>query len=150
MKIAHLCIRFKSKFCDFLNSTSGPYMNATMEEINADVNQQESLRQVSPEMQATRDNLPIFQARGQLLNAINNNTVVIVKGATGSGKTTQLPQYILEDAFQNGNGAHCSVIVTQPRKISAVSIADRISKERGEELGMSAGYSVRFESVFPR
>ena len=130
--------------------TTGPYMNATMEQINADVLQQESLRQVSPEMQATRDNLPIFKARGQLLNAIRNNTVVIVKGATGSGKTTQLPQYILEEAVENGNAAGCSVIVTQPRKISAVSIADRISKERGEELGFSAGYSVRFESKFPR
>lgn len=59
-------------------------------------------------------------------------------------------QYILDDHIQSGSGAYCNIIVTQPRRISAVSVADRISCERGEELGQSVGYSVRFESVLPR
>lgn len=132
------------------NIDEGPYMNASMDDINTDIMGQEAIRQINPTLQETRNNLPIFEARGQLLDAIRNNTVVIVKGETGSGKTTQLPQYILEDAVANNNAANCSIIVTQPRKISAVSIADRIAKERGEEVGMSTGYSVRFESRFPR
>lgn len=106
----------------------GPYVNASMEDINHDVMGQESMRQVNENLEHTRNNLPIFEARGQLLNCIRNNTVTIVKGETGSGKTTQLPQYILEDAVENNNAANCSIICTQPRKISAVSIADRIAK----------------------
>ena len=70
--------------------------------------------------------------------------VLIVKGETGSGKTTQLAQFVLEEAIQNGNPADCSIIVTQPRKISAISIAERMARERNEEVGMSVGYSGRF------
>ncbi len=50
----------------------------------------------------------------------------------------------------SGQGAHCNVIITQPRRISAVSLSDRVSVERGEQLGVSVGYSVRFESYLPR
>lgn len=59
-------------------------------------------------------------------------------------------QFILDDYIQSGSGAYCNIVVTQPRRISAVSVADRIANERGEELGRSLGYSVRFESVLPR
>jgi len=59
-------------------------------------------------------------------------------------------QYILDDFLASGKGANCNIIVTQPRKISAVSVADRVATERCEDLGMSVGYSVRFESVLPR
>lgn len=50
----------------------------------------------------------------------------------------------------SGNGAHCNIVVTQPRRISTVSVAERVAQERCEELGNSSGYSVRFESVLPR
>ena len=59
-------------------------------------------------------------------------------------------QYILDDCIQSGSGAYCNIVVTQPRRISAVSVADRVAQERGEELGQSIGYSVRFESMLPR
>lgn len=62
----------------------------------------------------------------------------------------QVCQFILDDYIQSGSGAYCNIVVTQPRRISAVSVADRIATERGEELGQSIGYSVRFESVLPR
>ena len=74
--------------------------------------QQERMRQVDPNLQKTRESLPIFEARSQLLAAIRDNSVVIVKGETGSGKTTQLPQFILEDAIEQNNAANCSVIGT--------------------------------------
>jgi ATP-dependent RNA helicase A len=85
-----------------------------------------------------------------ILDSVNKNSVVIVRGATGCGKTTQIPQYILESYLANGQGAHCNIVVTQPRRISAVSVAERVAYERNEDLRQSTGYSVRFESVLPR
>lgn len=67
-----------------------------------------------------------------------------------SGKTTQVCQFILEDYIMSGQGAWCNICVTQPRRISAVSVSERVSNERCEELGQSVGYSVRFESVLPK
>ena len=131
------------------NIENGPYVNMPFEFINQDIIQQES-DIPNTEIMEKRKELPIFHERGRLLDLIRNNPVVIVKGETGSGKTTQLGQFILEEALENEKPAECSIVVTQPRKISAISIADRISKERNEEIGMSVGYSVRFESVLPR
>ena len=97
-----------------------------------------------------RERLPVYNFKEEILREIQRNSVIIVRGATGCGKTTQIAQYILESYQEVKMGAHCNVIVTQPRRISAVSVADRVACERGEELGQSVGYSVRFESVLPR
>lgn len=70
--------------------------------------------------------------------------------ATGSGKTTQIPQLILDDWIMRGDGAKCNVVCTQPRRIAAISVAERVAKERGESLGDSVGYQVRFESKPPK
>uniref|UniRef100_A0A4W3JKS0 RNA helicase n=1 Tax=Callorhinchus milii TaxID=7868 RepID=A0A4W3JKS0_CALMI len=78
------------------------------------------------------------------------NSVIIIRGQTGCGKTTQVPQFILDYFVKNNRGSDCNIVVTQPRRISAVSVAERVGCERGEELGTSCGYSVRFESVLPR
>lgn len=63
--------------------------------------------------------------------------VIVVSGETGCGKTTQLPQYILESEIEGARGALCSIICTQPRRISAMSVAERVAAERGEKLGDS-------------
>lgn len=63
--------------------------------------------------------------------------VVVVSGETGCGKTTQLPQYILESEIEAGRGASCSIICTQPRRISAMAVSERVAAERGEKLGES-------------
>lgn len=94
--------------------------------------------------------LPVYHFKDQVLDAIEQNSVIIIRGHTGSGKTTQVPQFILDKYLNSHNGAECSVVVTQPRRISAVSVAERVSAERGEMMGESVGYSVRFESKFPR
>lgn len=86
----------------------------------------------------------------QIMELINENPVIIIRGNTGCGKTTQIPQFILEDYINSGQGAWCNIAVTQPRRISAVSVAERIATERNEQIGESVGYSVRFESVLPR
>lgn len=63
--------------------------------------------------------------------------VVVVSGETGCGKTTQLPQYVLESEIDASRGAACSIICTQPRRISAIAVAERVAAERGEEIGES-------------
>ncbi|CAF1504061.1 unnamed protein product, partial [Rotaria sordida] len=71
-----------------------------------------------------RENLPVFTYRQQTLEHIKKNNVILIRGATGCGKTTQIPQYIIDDAIQHNQGAFCNVVVTQPRRISAISIAE--------------------------
>jgi hypothetical protein len=63
--------------------------------------------------------------------------VVVVSGETGCGKTTQLPQYILESEIDAARGASCNIICTQPRRISAIAISERVAAERGEKIGES-------------
>lgn len=97
-----------------------------------------------------RSILPVNTMRSQLMEAVNDNSVVIVRGNTGCGKTTQVCQYILDDYIASGQGAWCNIVITQPRRISAVSVSERVANERCESIGESIGYSVRFESVLPR
>ncbi|KAK6933661.1 Helicase, C-terminal [Dillenia turbinata] len=104
----------------------------------------------SPEgkkMQDFRKSLPAFKEKEMLLSAIAQNQVIVVSGETGCGKTTQLPQYILESEIESGRGAFCSIICTQPRRISAMAVAERVSTERGEPIGESVGYKVRLEGM---
>lgn len=97
-----------------------------------------------------REKLPIAAMRTQIMEFINDNPVVLIRGNTGCGKTTQIAQFILEDYINSGQGAWCNIAVTQPRRISAVSVAERVAYERNESLGEAVGYSVRFESCLPR
>ncbi|EXB30259.1 putative ATP-dependent RNA helicase DHX36 [Morus notabilis] len=106
--------------------------------------------QESPEGQKMleyRRSLPAYKERDALLKAISENQVVIVTGETGCGKTTQLPQYILESEVEGTRGALCSIICTQPRRISAMTVSERVAAERGEPLGESVGYKVRLEGT---
>ncbi len=104
------------------------------------------------QMMERRKCLPIWSVKEEILNTIRDNPVVIIRGSTGCGKTTQVPQFILDYFISNNRGAECNIIVTQPRRISAVSIAERVAQERGEMLNLnsSVGYSVRFENSLPR
>lgn len=63
--------------------------------------------------------------------------VVVISGETGCGKTTQIPQFILESEIESVRGASCSIVCTQPRRISAISVSERVATERGEQLGES-------------
>ncbi|XP_048503331.1 DExH-box ATP-dependent RNA helicase DExH5, mitochondrial isoform X2 [Beta vulgaris subsp. vulgaris] len=94
-----------------------------------------------------RISLPAFKERDALIRAIACNQVIIVSGETGCGKTTQIPQFILESEIESSRGASCSIICTQPRRISALSVAERVAAERGEKLGESVGYKVRLEGM---
>ncbi|XP_047162066.1 DExH-box ATP-dependent RNA helicase DExH3 [Vigna umbellata] len=106
--------------------------------------------QESPEGQKMlkfRRSLPAFKEKDAFLRLISENQVVVVSGETGCGKTTQLPQYILESETEAARGAVCNIICTQPRRISAMSVSERVAAERGEKLGESVGYKVRLEGM---
>ncbi|CAF1163474.1 unnamed protein product [Rotaria sordida] len=88
-----------------------------------------------------RQNLPIYKLKEQLLKAVNDNQILIVIGETGSGKTTQITQYLAEAGYTS-----CGRIVcTQPRRIAAMSIAKRVAEEFDCRLGQEVGYTIRFE-----
>ncbi|XP_063803508.1 ATP-dependent RNA helicase TDRD9 isoform X2 [Pseudophryne corroboree] len=87
--------------------------------------------------------LPILKSRKHLITQIKNNSVLVIHGATGSGKSTQLPQYVLDYHMQRST--YCNIVVTQPRKIAACSIATWISKERNWPLSGLVGYQVGLE-----
>lgn len=102
------------------------------------------------EMKYFREKLPAFGSRQNILEMIDAHQVILVKGETGSGKTTQIPQFILDQAMLQGKGSDCRIICTQPRRISAITLSERVAAERGERLGKSVGYQIRLDSKKPR
>src|SRR3954451_2481972 len=101
--------------------------------------QEQRRRALVPEIRYP-DDLPVSQRREDIAAAIRDHQVVVVAGETGSGKTTQLPKICLD----LGRGQGRLIGHTQPRRIAARSVADRISEELGTELGTTVGYQVRF------
>ena len=92
----------------------------------------------------TRKSLPIYAYREQLLEAVAQYQVLIVVGETGSGKTTQIPQYLHEAGYtKDGSKVGC----TQPRRVAAMSVAARVAEEMGVKVGNEVGYAIRFEDA---
>ncbi|TPX76656.1 hypothetical protein CcCBS67573_g02060 [Chytriomyces confervae] len=123
---------------------------------------------IPQELERAKD-LPMYSYYANIIAAIDNNAVTVLSASTGAGKTTQLPQFILahykaqkESVWNKGGNSRSSVgnnlppapnvIVTQPRRIAAISVAQRVAKERGELIGRDSaiGYMVRFQTVLPR
>ncbi|KZP25382.1 P-loop containing nucleoside triphosphate hydrolase protein [Athelia psychrophila] len=96
------------------------------------------------DMFKARKRLPAFGAQDEFLKKLESSRVVVVVGETGCGKTTQLPQFILDSLIISCQGAKASILVTQPRRLSAISVAARVSAERLEDG--SVGYAIRGES----
>eukprot|EP00884_Botryococcus_braunii_P007206 jgi/Botrbrau1/16487/Bobra.0142s0081.1 len=97
-------------------------------------------------MRGQRERLPASSKRPDLVSEVNRRRVLVISGATGCGKSTQVPQYLLEEAVGRGEGGACNIIVTQPRRISAVGLASRVAEEMGQRVGEVVGYSVRLDS----
>ncbi|XP_041987375.1 pre-mRNA-splicing factor ATP-dependent RNA helicase PRP16 isoform X2 [Aricia agestis] len=85
--------------------------------------------------------LPVFAVREELMQVIRENNVIIIVGETGSGKTTQLTQYLHEEGYTKLGTVGC----TQPRRVAAMSVAKRVADEMGVKLGEEVGYAIRFE-----
>ncbi|KAI5635473.1 oligonucleotide/oligosaccharide-binding (OB)-fold domain-containing protein [Phthorimaea operculella] len=88
-----------------------------------------------------RQSLPIYKLRDELTKAVADNQILIVIGETGSGKTTQITQYLAEC----GLTARGKIACTQPRRVAAMSVAKRVAEEFGCRLGQEVGYTIRFE-----
>ncbi|KAJ5302233.1 hypothetical protein PENANT_c008G08827 [Penicillium antarcticum] len=101
----------------------------------------------SEEIQAARLGLPVVGEEQKIMEAIHNNSTVVIWGATGSGKTTQLPQFLFESGFGSPDSPNPGLIgVTQPRRVAAVSMANRVSQELGQHAD-KVSYQIRFEST---
>ncbi|XP_058743045.1 DExH-box ATP-dependent RNA helicase DExH6 isoform X2 [Vicia villosa] len=96
------------------------------------------------EITELRSKLPIASYKDTITSTVDSHQVVLISGETGCGKTTQVPQYILDHMW--GKGEACKILCTQPRRISAISVSERISRERGEAAGENVGYKIRLES----
>ncbi len=93
-------------------------------------------------MKETKESLPVFPFRQSLLDAVEEHQVLIIEGETGSGKTTQIPQYLHEAGYtKDGKKIGC----TQPRRVAAMSVSARVAQEMDVKLGNEVGYSIRFE-----
>ncbi len=92
-------------------------------------------------MQEVRASLPIYPYRDALLQAVADYQVLIIVGETGSGKTTQVTQYLHEAGYTRRGCVGC----TQPRRVAAMSVAARVAEEMGVKLGSEVGYTIRFE-----
>lgn len=99
---------------------------------------------VPSELDNFRHSLPVYEHKEEIVQLIRENKVVLVVGETGSGKTTQIPQFLLDDCSKNGE--RCRIFCTQPRRLAAIAVAERVSAERGESVGQTVGYHIRLES----
>lgn len=98
-------------------------------------------RITSMSIKEQRESLPVYKLRSSLITAVRENQLLIVVGDTGSGKTTQMTQYLAEAGFADRGIIGC----TQPRRVAAMSVAKRVAEEVGCRVGQEVGYTIRFE-----
>uniref|UniRef100_A0AAQ4QP43 RNA helicase n=1 Tax=Gasterosteus aculeatus aculeatus TaxID=481459 RepID=A0AAQ4QP43_GASAC len=101
-------------------------------------------RRSPTDLDSFRNALPVHERQGEIIQLIRDNRVVLVVGETGSGKTTQIPQFLLDECSRNGDP--CRIFCTQPRRLAAIAVAERVAAERGESVGQTVGYHIRLES----
>lgn len=125
---------------------------------NAQLRQIEDLKRAKAEyqlLQSNRRQLPAWNKRREIIETIDRNQVVVLCGETGCGKTTQVGQFLLDAAIKSNNGSTFRAICTQPRRLAATSVADRVAHERSEVIGdvkmqPSVGYQIGLERQLPR
>jgi ATP-dependent RNA helicase DHX8/PRP22 len=131
------------KFASDLRSVKSNNTNEVVPEWKkATQNKEQSFgRRTDMTIKQQRESLPVYRFRSELIKAVHANQLLIVVGDTGSGKTTQLTQYLAEAGFANNGMIGC----TQPRRVAAMSVAKRVAEEVGCQLGQEVGYTIRFE-----
>ena len=86
--------------------------------------------------------LPVMAHREKILQLVHSHRVVCIEGETGCGKSTKIPQFILEDSLKSNPATPCKILVTQPRRVAAIKLAERVAAERKERLGQTVGYCI--------
>lgn len=94
-----------------------------------------------------RQRLPVFKYRTAILYLVETHATTIVVGETGSGKTTQIPQFLKEAGWADGGRV---IACTQPRRLAVQAVASRVAEEMGVKLGEEVGYTIRFEDLTDR
>ncbi|KIW98117.1 uncharacterized protein Z519_01701 [Cladophialophora bantiana CBS 173.52] len=97
-------------------------------------------------MNAARQTLPAWSKKEEIARVVENSQVTLITGETGSGKSTQAIQFILDNAIENMRGSSVNLICTQPRRVAALSLSERVSAERCDKEGQEVGYIIRGES----
>ena len=118
-------------------------MAKILDEVTPKHDFKKQIKRSSQTIKEQKSHLPIYTYREQLVKACMDNKVLIVIGETGSGKTTQITQYLNEAGFSKRGKIGC----TQPRRVAAMSVAKRVCEEMNVKLGEEVGYSIRFEDV---
>lgn len=116
-------------------------------------NKRRAENSTNPSYHALRERmgrLPVRKYAKEVVNLINNNTFSLCVADTGSGKSTQIPQLILDDAISRSEGAGCKIMCIQPRRLAVKRLSHRVAEERYEKLGDSVGYSMRFDKYYPK
>lgn len=126
-------------------NAEGKEMNCTTGRLSAVIPQvPEVVDDQTNELSRFRQSLPIWGLRNEIVETIGNNSVILITGDTGCGKTTQVPQYLLE--YASFSKKPCRIIVAEPRRLAALGVAERVAQERGEKMGQTVGYQIRLES----
>ena len=104
------------------------------------------------ELLRSRKKLPVYEYLDAIESKLTRHQVIVVEGETGSGKTTQIPQFLVHCGFAHAQDAQQArqrrcVACTQPRRVAATSVARRVAQEMDVALGQQVGYSIRFEDM---
>ena len=129
-----------------INWTAGSPASAALYRAWKDKQSQQAMKN----MMWARQNLPAWKKREGIVSAVTKSQITIITGETGSGKSTQSVQFILDDLIERKLGEQCNIVCTQPRRISALSLADRVAEERCSSVGQEVGYIIRGDSKSKR
>lgn len=143
---------YEKELMSQLRDTDSDLDEGTLHQLEDDtlyagsVNNIQDLRSLNPDaykgftFSNTTCILPVEEQKEKILNTIESNQVTVIQGPTGSGKTTHVPQIILD--YYASRNQYCNIVVTQPRRIAAISIAKRVCQERRWQMGTFCGYQV--------
>jgi ATP-dependent helicase HrpA len=137
-------IREKHNLSKDDTNTSG-LLNSINQRLNQSIRKKARRQSRMPKITYPQS-LPILQKKDEIIESIKRNQVVVITGETGSGKTTQIPKMCMEA----GRGTDGIIGCTQPRRIAAITVSQRIADELDQELGMAVGYKIRFDDKSSR
>lgn len=144
---------FTSRLYNPPDATKRAHGFAQLNKVYLDKKMKQERDPVFDSLMQNQSKLPIRSYNIDIIQALHSHRAIVVAGDTGCGKSTQVPQFLLEDFIQSTNNSNSfiNIAVTQPRRISAISLAERVAIELGEQsTGLSVGHNVRFDSKLPR